>query len=192
MSWHRDKLAATAVAGLAGAIICTPPYVISRVGEGLLGSHPLFALGVALIVIGLALEAGATGAVKAIKVSARLLASQAQAAPGGTGRPGTRPARISRSVAQPVKSSGRPVDGDMPEDAAARSQAMPRPCAPQEEVMHGPDGRARPGQAAEQSGPPARTEPVHHGGWVGNRVERLKQRLKLGRRDLHQMRVRAA
>jgi hypothetical protein len=70
MSWHRDKLAATAVAGLAGAIICTPPYVISRVGEGLLGSHPLFALGVALIVIGLALEAGATGAVKAIKVSA--------------------------------------------------------------------------------------------------------------------------
>lgn len=81
MPGRRDKLAATALAGLAGGIVCTPPYVISRVGEGLLGS--LFALGVALIVIGLTLEAGVTGAVKAIKVSAKLLAGRSPAAPGG-------------------------------------------------------------------------------------------------------------
>jgi hypothetical protein len=83
LAGRRDKLAATALAGLAGGIICTPPYVISRVGEGLLGHGPLFALGVALIVIGLTLEAGTTGAVKAIKVSAKLLAGRSPAAPGG-------------------------------------------------------------------------------------------------------------
>jgi len=83
MPGRRDKLAATALAGLVGGIICTPPYVISRVGEGLLGSGSLFELGVALIVIGLALEAGATGAVKAIKVSAKLLGGRSPAAPGG-------------------------------------------------------------------------------------------------------------
>ena len=38
----------------------------------LLGSSALFPLGVALLIIGLMLEAGATGAVKAIKVSASL------------------------------------------------------------------------------------------------------------------------
>jgi hypothetical protein len=85
MQGRRDKLAATAVAGLVGAIVCAPPYVISRVGEGLLGNGSLFALGVALIVIGLTLEAGATGAVKAIKVSAKLLSGQSAAAPAGAG-----------------------------------------------------------------------------------------------------------
>jgi hypothetical protein len=79
---RRDKLAATALAGLVGGIICTPPYVISRVGEGLL-SGSLFGLGVALIAIGLTLEAGATGAVKAVKVSAKLLAGQSPGARDG-------------------------------------------------------------------------------------------------------------
>jgi len=83
MQSRRDKLAATALAGLVGGIICTPPYVISRVGEGFLGSGSLFALGVALVAIGLTLEAGATGAVKAVKVSAKLLAGRSPAAPDG-------------------------------------------------------------------------------------------------------------
>jgi len=73
MPGRRDKLAATGLAGLVGSVVCTPPYAISRVGEWLLDSGSLVALGVALIVIGLTLEAGATGAVKAIKVSAKLL-----------------------------------------------------------------------------------------------------------------------
>ncbi|HET9079688.1 MAG TPA: hypothetical protein VFO01_04125, partial [Trebonia sp.] len=46
-----------------------------RGGIYLLGGA-LFPLGVALLVIGLMLEAGATGAVKAIKVSAKLLAGR--------------------------------------------------------------------------------------------------------------------
>jgi hypothetical protein len=69
---RRDKLAAGLVGGTLGAIICTPPYVIGRVGILLLGSHPLFALGVVFLAVGLTLQAGATGAVKAIKMSAKL------------------------------------------------------------------------------------------------------------------------
>jgi hypothetical protein len=82
------KLAAAAVTGLFGAIVCTPPYAIARGGILLLGSSALFPLGVALLVIGLMLEAGATGAVKAIKVSAKLLAGRSPQAPGGQPSPG--------------------------------------------------------------------------------------------------------
>jgi len=80
------KLAGAAVTGLFGAIVCTPPYAIARGGIYLLGNH--FALGVALLVIGLTLEAGATGAVKAIKVSAKLLAGRSPQPPGGQAPPG--------------------------------------------------------------------------------------------------------
>jgi molecular chaperone DnaJ len=75
-SGRAAKLAGVAVTGLFGAIVCTPPYVIARAGIYLLGSSALFPLGVALLIIGLMLEAGATGAVKAIKVSAKLLAGR--------------------------------------------------------------------------------------------------------------------
>jgi len=52
-----------------------------RGGIVLLGSSALFPLGVALLVTGLMLEAGATGAVKAIKVSAKLLAGRSPDTP---------------------------------------------------------------------------------------------------------------
>jgi hypothetical protein len=69
---RRDKLAASAIAGTLGALVCTPPYVIGRIGILLLGSHVLFVLGVFLLALGLVLQSGATGAVKAIKMSAKL------------------------------------------------------------------------------------------------------------------------
>jgi hypothetical protein len=69
---RRDKLAASVVGGTIGAVVCTPPYVIGRIGILLLGSKPLFFLGVILLAIGLTLQVGATGAVKAIKMSAKL------------------------------------------------------------------------------------------------------------------------
>jgi hypothetical protein len=81
-SGRTAKLAGAAVTGLFGAIVCTPPYAIARGGLLLLGSSALFPLGVALLVIGLMLEAGATGAVKAIKVSAKLLVGRSGQAPG--------------------------------------------------------------------------------------------------------------
>ena len=82
---RRDKLAASAVGGALGVLVCTPPYVIGRIGILLLGSNVLFVLGVVLLVLGLALQAGATGAVKAIKMSAKLAAGEVrpQAAGGG-------------------------------------------------------------------------------------------------------------
>jgi hypothetical protein len=75
----RDKLTASAVGGAIGAVVCTPPYALGRVGLILLGSPSLFALGVILFAIGLTLQAGATGAVKAIKMSAKLVSGTQRA-----------------------------------------------------------------------------------------------------------------
>jgi hypothetical protein len=72
----RDKLAATAVGGAIGAIICTPPYALGRLGLALLGSNTLFILGVILFAVGLTLQAGATGAVKTVKMSAKLVSGR--------------------------------------------------------------------------------------------------------------------
>jgi len=68
----RDKLTATAVGGVVGAVICTPPYALGRIGLLMLGSHTLFIPGVILFAIGLTLQAGATSAVKTVKMSAKL------------------------------------------------------------------------------------------------------------------------
>jgi hypothetical protein len=71
----RDKLAASVIGGTLGALVCTPPYVIGRIGILLLGgSNVVFVLGCVLLALGLTLQAGATGAVKAIKMSAKLAA----------------------------------------------------------------------------------------------------------------------
>ena len=77
---RRDKLAASAVSGALGAAVCTPPYVLGRVGILMLGSRSLLILGVVLLALGFTLEAGATGAVKAIKMSAQLVAGHHPAA----------------------------------------------------------------------------------------------------------------
>ena len=65
--------------GAIGAVVCTPPYMLGRIGILLLGSHTFFALGVVLIVFGFTLQAGATGAVKAIKMSSKLMVGKAPA-----------------------------------------------------------------------------------------------------------------
>ena len=82
---RRDKLAAAAIGGTLGALVCTPAYVIGRIGLLLLGSSTVFGLGVFLLVVGFALLAGATGAVKAIKMSAKLAAGRAAAAEAAPG-----------------------------------------------------------------------------------------------------------
>jgi hypothetical protein len=74
----RDKLAASVVGGAVGAVICTPPYALGRVGLIMLGSRTavIFAFGVILFAVGLTLQAGATGAVKTVKMSAKLVSRQ--------------------------------------------------------------------------------------------------------------------
>jgi uncharacterized membrane protein len=82
---RRDKFAAAVIGGTLGALVCTPPYVIGRIGILLLGSNnALFVLGVFLLTLGLTLQAGATGAVKAIKMSAKLAAGRGAGAPPGS------------------------------------------------------------------------------------------------------------
>jgi hypothetical protein len=76
----RDKLTATALGGAIGAVVCTPPYLLARLGLLMLGSSALVIPGVILIAIGLTLQAGATGAVKTIKLSAKLISGQRQPA----------------------------------------------------------------------------------------------------------------
>ena len=55
---RRDKLAAAAVGGAIGALVCTPGYVLGRVGILMLGSSVLFVPGIIVLAIGLTLEAG--------------------------------------------------------------------------------------------------------------------------------------
>jgi hypothetical protein len=79
-SSKRDKLTATAVGGAIGAVVCTPPYVLGRVGLLMLGSHTLFIAGCVVLAIGVTLQAGATGAVKAVKMSAKLVSGNRRVA----------------------------------------------------------------------------------------------------------------
>jgi hypothetical protein len=76
---RRDKLVASAVSGTLGAVVSAPGYVLGRIGILLLGGWPIVILGAILLAIGFALQAGATGAVKAIKLSARLASGRVPA-----------------------------------------------------------------------------------------------------------------
>jgi hypothetical protein len=71
---RRDKLATSAVGGVIGATVCTPPYILGRVGLLMLGSKVLWIPGIFVLAVGVTLQAGATGAVRAIKMSATLMA----------------------------------------------------------------------------------------------------------------------
>jgi hypothetical protein len=91
---RRDKLAAVAVGGAIGAVVCAPGYVLGRVGLLMLGSSVLLVPGIIVLTIGLTLEAGTTSAVKAVKMSAKLVAGRQPSAgpqalpsvpPGGPG-----------------------------------------------------------------------------------------------------------
>ncbi len=73
---RRDRVAAAAVGGAIGAIVCTPPYLLGRLGLLMLGSRALLIPGIVLLAIGLSLQAGATGSVKALKMSATLIGGE--------------------------------------------------------------------------------------------------------------------
>lgn len=77
---RRDKLASTAVNGTLSAIVCTPPYLIGRGGILMLASGllPIRLLGLVLLTLGVTVQAGATGSVRAIKMSATLTAARHQ------------------------------------------------------------------------------------------------------------------
>jgi hypothetical protein len=79
---RRDKLTTSAVGGAIGATVCTPPYLLGRLGILMLGSKVLLIPGIFVLAIGITLQAGATGAVRAIKMSVSLTgARKVRAAP---------------------------------------------------------------------------------------------------------------
>jgi hypothetical protein len=82
---RRDKLAATAVGGAVGAVICSPPYTLGRLGILMLGWSGFFWVGIVFIVIGVALQTGVTSAVKAVKFSAKLIGNPSAVAAAGAG-----------------------------------------------------------------------------------------------------------
>jgi hypothetical protein len=69
---RRDRLVASALSTVIGTTVCTPPYIVLRLGILMLGSRVLFVPGLVLLVLGATLQAGATGAVRAIKLNAAL------------------------------------------------------------------------------------------------------------------------
>ena len=69
---RRDKLAASAVGGAIGAMVCAPPFALGRVAILMLGSHTFFYLAIILLAVAVVLQTGATSSVKAIKMSAKL------------------------------------------------------------------------------------------------------------------------
>ncbi len=69
---RREKLTASALGAALGTTVCTPPYLLGRLGILMLGSKALLIPGIVLLVFGFTLQAGATGAVRAIKMSLKL------------------------------------------------------------------------------------------------------------------------
>jgi hypothetical protein len=69
---RRDKLTANALGAALGATVCTPPYLLGRLGILMLGSKYLLIPGIVALTLGFTLQAGATGAVRAIKMSLKL------------------------------------------------------------------------------------------------------------------------
>lgn len=70
---RRDKLMTSLVGGVVGATVCTPPYLLGRLGILMLGSKVLLIPGIIVLAVAATLQAGATGAVRAIKLSASLV-----------------------------------------------------------------------------------------------------------------------
>lgn len=84
---RRDRLAATAVGGALGALVCAPPYLLGRIGLLMIGSNTLRVLGIILFGVGVVLQAGATGAVKAVKLGAALVAPTSSEQGDDSGHP---------------------------------------------------------------------------------------------------------
>jgi hypothetical protein len=72
---RRDKLTASLLSSALSFTVCTPPYLLGRVGVLMLGSRVLLIPGLITAAAGLILQAGATGAVRAIKLGAALAAA---------------------------------------------------------------------------------------------------------------------
>jgi hypothetical protein len=81
----REKLTVSLLSSGLGATVSAPGYLLGRVGILMFGSPVLLVPGIVVFMFGATLQAGATGAVRAIKLSAAL-------SPAETGRVPPKPA----------------------------------------------------------------------------------------------------
>jgi hypothetical protein len=81
---RRDRLSATAVGGLLGFALAAPPYALGRIGLLMIGSPFLRIPGFAVLLVGATLQAGATSAVRAVKLGAKLGGRERRAEVAGT------------------------------------------------------------------------------------------------------------
>lgn len=86
---RRDRLSASIVGSVLGAVVSTPAYVIGRIGLLMIGSPFLRFPGILIFIVGFTLQAGATSAVKAVKMGAKL--GRREAARGAEDAPSVRP-----------------------------------------------------------------------------------------------------
>jgi hypothetical protein len=84
---RRDKLLTTTLGGVLSATVCTPPYILGRIGLLMLGTKWLLIPAIVVLAVAATLQAGATGAVRAITMSVALVGprqeSEATAAASG-------------------------------------------------------------------------------------------------------------
>ena len=125
-SSRRDKLTASAVGGALGAVVCTPPYVLGRIGILMLGSKALLIPGIVVVAIAATLQAGATGAVKTVKMSAKLL-SPDPPRPRDASAPGEPSAGHDASAPGDPSAQARMGASVQDETAAALSTSDKRP-----------------------------------------------------------------
>jgi hypothetical protein len=69
---RRDRLSASVVGTVLGAVVSTPAYLMGRIGLLMIGSPFLRFPGILIFIVGFTLQAGATSAVKAVKMGAKL------------------------------------------------------------------------------------------------------------------------
>lgn len=69
---RRDRISASAVGGFLGVALAAPPYALGRVGLLMIGSPILRIPGLVIFLVAATLQAGATSAVRAVKMGARL------------------------------------------------------------------------------------------------------------------------
>lgn len=74
---RRDKVASTAIGGAVGVLVCSPPYWLGRLAIIMLGSAVLRIPAVIILAIAVVLQTGATSSVKAVKMSAKIVAGRA-------------------------------------------------------------------------------------------------------------------
>jgi hypothetical protein len=74
---RRDKLTTSAVGGAVGVLVCSPPYWLGRLAIVMLGSAALRVPAIIVLAIAIVLQTGATSAIKAVKMSAKIVAGRA-------------------------------------------------------------------------------------------------------------------